>query len=99
MSNHELGRCVCTFEPAAPPAAIHSPLKPNIALVHTSAEPPNQGRIALAIIGCTRNSNNELAIIVPEKRIRGSTSAIIANGTLEWSPKLRQAVKAQISSN
>jgi hypothetical protein len=26
--------------------------------VHTAAEPPNQGRIILAMIGCTWNSRN-----------------------------------------
>jgi hypothetical protein len=28
-------------------------------VVHTPAEPPNQGRICLAITGCTRNSRND----------------------------------------
>jgi hypothetical protein len=28
-------------------------------VVHTAAEPPNHGRICLAMIGCTRNSRND----------------------------------------
>jgi hypothetical protein len=33
-------------------------------VVHTPAEPPNQGRICLAMIGCTRNSRNDERKIV-----------------------------------
>jgi hypothetical protein len=34
-------------------------------VVHTAAEPPNHGRICLAMIGWTRNSRNEERKIVP----------------------------------
>ena len=34
-------------------------------VVHTPAEPPNQGRICLAMIGWTRNSRNDDRKIVP----------------------------------
>jgi hypothetical protein len=33
-------------------------------VVHTAAEPPNHGRICLAMIGCTRNSRNDERNIV-----------------------------------
>jgi hypothetical protein len=33
-------------------------------VVHTAAEPPNHGRICLAMIGCTRNSRNDERKIV-----------------------------------
>jgi hypothetical protein len=34
-------------------------------VVHTADEPPNQGRICLAISGWTRNSRKALTKIVP----------------------------------
>ena len=37
--------------------------------VHTEALPPNQGRICLAMIGCTRNSRNALVKTVAANRI------------------------------
>ena len=43
-------------------------------VVHTPAEPPNHGRICLAMIGCTRNSRND------ERKIVAAYGATTTNG-------------------
>jgi len=36
-------------------------------VVHTADEPPNQGSICLAMMGCTMNKRNALVKMVTEK--------------------------------
>jgi len=40
--------------------------KKSMQVTHTPAEPPKRGRMALAMMGCTKNSRVELQAIVRE---------------------------------
>ena len=63
---------------------------------HTAAEPPNQGRICLAISGWTRNSRKALVKMVPANRIR--TPAIFIPGYLP-KPRARNTAASGISGD
>jgi hypothetical protein len=47
-------------------------------VVHTAAEPPNQGRISFDARGCTRNRRQALESIVLPKKTGNGTAARVA---------------------